>query len=159
MLTEGGLFASDTVTNTYSNRRRVALALQQPSGLWTNGFGWDLAGRLTNVTSAAGAFNYAYGYLSAGFSGRLVQQLSLPNSAYITNFFDPVARLLGTFLENSGGTILDAAVYGYNAGNQRTAYTNAAGAYVQYTYDPVGQLKVADSSTNSEDRASVTPHY
>jgi hypothetical protein len=49
--TEGGLFTSDTVTNTYSSRRRVGLSLQQPTGLWTNGFGWDLAGRLTNVTS------------------------------------------------------------------------------------------------------------
>ena len=46
LLTEDGPFASDTVTNTYSNRKRVALSLQQPTGRWTNGFGWDVAGRL-----------------------------------------------------------------------------------------------------------------
>jgi hypothetical protein len=56
LLTEDGLFASDTVTNTYSNRLRVALGLQQPTGSWTNGFGWDAAGRLTNVISPAGSF-------------------------------------------------------------------------------------------------------
>ncbi len=39
LLTEDGPFASDTVTNTYVNRIRVGLALQQPVGFWTNGFG------------------------------------------------------------------------------------------------------------------------
>ena len=82
LLTEDGLFTSDTVTNTYSNRRRVGLSLQQPTGLWTNGFGWDLAGRLTNVTSPAGAFGYSYTPLYSDYSGRLVERLSLPNGAY-----------------------------------------------------------------------------
>jgi RHS repeat-associated protein len=59
---------------------------------------------------------------------------------------------VGTFLESSGSSALDAALYGYNEGNQRTAYTNAAGAYDLYTYDPIGQLKVGTSSTVSEDR-------
>jgi hypothetical protein len=36
--TENGPWASDTVTNVYSNRLRIGLALQQPTGLWTNGF-------------------------------------------------------------------------------------------------------------------------
>jgi len=43
-LLTGGEFASDIVTNMYSNRRRLPLSLQQPTGSWTNGFGWDLAG-------------------------------------------------------------------------------------------------------------------
>jgi len=34
--------------------------LQQPTGLWTNGFIWDAAGRLTNATSRAGSFVYQY---------------------------------------------------------------------------------------------------
>ncbi len=152
LLTEDGPFTSDTVTNIYTNRRRVGLSLQQPTGLWTNGFGWDGAGRLTNVTSPAGGFRYTYTALGSGLAGRLVQELGLPNGAYITNFYDPVARVLGTLLKNSGGTTLDAALYGYNEANQRTASTNAAGAYIQYSYDNIGQLKVADSSTNSEDR-------
>jgi hypothetical protein len=153
LLTSSGPFSSDTLTNTYSNRRRVALALQEPSGhVWTNGFGWDLAGRLTSVASPAGGFAYAYTALDSTFSGRLVQELGLPGGAYITNFYDPVARLVGTVLESSGSSVLDAALYGYNEGNQRTAYTNAAGAYDLYTYDPIGQLKVGTSSTLSEDR-------
>ena len=153
LLTSSGPFSSDTLTNTYSNRRRVALALQEPSGhVWTNGFGWDLAARLTSVASPAGAFAYAYTALDSTFSGRLVQELGLPSGAYITNFYDPVARLVGTVLESSGSSALDAALYGCNEGNERTAYTNAAGAYDLYTYDPIGQLKVGTSSTVSEDR-------
>lgn len=42
LLTEDGPFASDTVTNAYSNRLRTMLKLGQPSGLWTNVFGYDL---------------------------------------------------------------------------------------------------------------------
>jgi hypothetical protein len=133
LLTEDGPFTSDTVTNTYVNRLRTALSLQQPTGVWTNGFGWDLAGRLTNVISPAGTFAYTYTALYSGYAGRLVHELGLPSGAYITNFYDPVARLLGTTLKSSGGSALDAALYGYNAGNQRIADANA--------------------------RASVSPHY
>jgi YD repeat-containing protein len=167
-----GLFASDTVTSTYLNRHRVGLSLQQPTEVWTNGFVWDLAGRLYSVSSPAGTFGYYYTALDSssfpgpgwgwgsgwpyppfsGFSGRLVWELGLPNGAYITNYYDPVARELGTLLNNSGNATLDAALYGYNQGNQRTAYTNAAGAYVQYAYDPIGQLTVANSSVSSENR-------
>ena len=146
LLTEDGPFTSDTVTNTYSNRRRVGLSLQQPTGrldqrLWL-GPGWpadqrDLAGGCVRLQPTRP--------LDADYSGRLVQQLGLPSGATITNLYDPVARLLGTVLGSSGGTTLDAAYYGYNQGNQRTASTNAAGAYVQYTYDPIGQLTIANS--------------
>jgi hypothetical protein len=51
LLTEDGPFTSDTVTNTYVNHLRVALSLQQPTGLWTNKFAYDAARRLTNVVS------------------------------------------------------------------------------------------------------------
>src|SRR5439155_12877431 len=60
LLTDDGPFASDTVTNTYVSRLRTALSLQQPTGVWTNGFAYDSARRLTNVSSAAGAFAYEY---------------------------------------------------------------------------------------------------
>src|SRR5262249_32046781 len=85
LLTEDGPFSSDTVTNTYSNRKRIAMALQQPTGLWTNGFIYDPAKRLTNVTSQAGSFGYIYS------PALLVQELTLPNGSYITNRYDPVA--------------------------------------------------------------------
>jgi RHS repeat-associated protein len=152
LLTEGGIFTSDTMANTYTSRQRVGLSLQQPTGAWTNGFGWDLAGRLTNVASKAGTFGYGYTALDGSFSGRLVQRLSLPSGAYATNNFDPVARVLDTVLKSSGGSNLDSALYGYTQGNQRTGYTNAAGTYVNYTYDSIGQLKAAAGSTPSENR-------
>jgi hypothetical protein len=31
------------MTNTYANRLRTGLSLQQPTGLWTNGFAYDAA--------------------------------------------------------------------------------------------------------------------
>jgi hypothetical protein len=86
------------VTNTYANRLRTILTLQQAPGrpLWTNAFGYDAAGRLTNVTSPAGSFSYILG--GASSASRLTKKLLLPNTSYITNTFDPVARLTGTYL-------------------------------------------------------------
>jgi len=149
LLTEDGPFTSDTVTNTYVNRLRTALSLQQPAGLWTNKFVYDAAGRLTNVTSPAGSHGYMLG--GSGAASPLIKKLLLPNTSYITNTYGAVARLTGTFLNNSGNTTLDSSKYGYNAANQRTTFTNAAATYVGYTYDRIGQLKVADSSVNAED--------
>jgi len=148
--TEDGPFASDTVTNLYSNRLRTGLGLAQPTGAWTNGFGYDAMKRLTNVSSRAGSFAYTY------HASRLPLpiKISLPNSGYITNTYDNTARLTGTWLKKSDHSNLDYATYGYNAGNQRTWFTNGqgGGAYTAYTYDPIGQLKVSDSSANAEDR-------
>jgi YD repeat-containing protein len=61
---EDGPWASDTVSYTYHSgvpRLRTGLSLAQPSGAWTNGYGYDAAGRLTNVTSLAGGFGYNAG--------------------------------------------------------------------------------------------------
>jgi RHS repeat-associated protein len=148
LYTENGPFASDTVTNYYWNRMRLGLGLQQPTGAWTNGFAFDAAKRLTAVGSSAGNFYYTYD------PSRLLLpiKVSLPNSSYITNVYDGNARLLSTKLLTSSASVLDAAVYGYNVGNQRTTFTNAAGTNVNFTYDPIGQLKVATSSTSSESR-------
>ena len=127
LYTEDGPFASDTVTNYYWNRQRLGLGLQQPTGAWTNGFAYDAAKRLKAVGSPAGNFYYYYD------PARLLlpTEVSLPNSSYITNIYDGNARLLSTKLVTSGATVLDSALYGYNAGNQRTTFTNAAGTYVQ----------------------------
>jgi len=148
LFTEDGPFASDTVTNTYVNRLRTRLVLQQPTGLWTNGFIWDAAGRLTNVTSQAGSFAYQY----AAPGPALIQKLLLPNGAYITNTFDNVARLLTNKLNNSSQTTLDSYAYIYNPANQRTNVTRADGSYYGFLYDKIGQLIVADSTVNTEDR-------
>ena len=112
ILTEDGPFANDVVTSTYVNRLRTALSLQQPTGTWTNGFGYDSAKRLSNVVSPAGTFTYAY---LSGLPSLLVQKLALPNTSFITNNFDSVARLLDTSLKNnSGSTTLDSYAYIYD---------------------------------------------
>jgi hypothetical protein len=60
LLSEDGPFASDIVTNGYSNRLRTRLSLQQPTGFWTNGLAYDSTKRLTNVISPAGSFGYLF---------------------------------------------------------------------------------------------------
>jgi len=127
--TEDGPWSNDTVTYTYNNRLRASLSLQQPTGSWTNGFTWDAAHRLSTVSSSAGRFTNNY----VG-AGRLIQKLLLPNASYITNTYDSVARLTGTYLDNSSNTVLDKSEYLYNAGNQRI------------------RLARTDGSVNSEDR-------
>src|SRR5580700_5601829 len=148
LYTEDGPFVDDTVTNIYLNHLRVGLGLQQPTGFWTNAFGYDAAKRLTNVTSPAGVFSYEYNPTRLG----LVTNLSLPNGSCISNTFDPVARLLGTFLITSGGSTLDSSTYGYNVGGQRTNFVNAAATSVTNAYDPIGQLTIVQSSATTEDR-------
>lgn len=152
MLSEDGPFANDTVTNGYVNRVRVSLGLQQPTGTWTNLFGYDPAGRLTNVTSPAGAFGYDFSVNGVMLPGSLVRRLSLPNSSYVTNVFDTVSRLASTSLKNSSGAVLDSAAYGVNLAGWRTAFTNTAGTSVAFQYDSIGQLQVANSSVSTENR-------
>ncbi len=149
LYTEDGPFASDTVTNTWNNRLRVGLDLQQPTGVWTNRFAYDAAKRLTNVTSPAGSFAYL---LPDTRPSHLVSRTALPNSSYITNTYDGNARLLTTKLLTSSSSLLNSHSYSYNPAHQRTQQVFNAGSTVNYTYDPIGQLKVADSATASEDR-------
>jgi RHS repeat-associated protein len=94
---------------------------------------------MTNVTSPAGSFGYSYP--SANF--QLPSAILLPNGAYITNSFDSVARLLSTKLLNSSAAILDSESYAYNQAGQRTAETNTAGDFRNYTYDNASELTSA----------------
>ena len=141
LLSENGPWANDTVSYTYANRLRTGMGLSQPSGSWSQSYGYDSARRLTSVTSPAGVFNYTLG--GASFASPLIKTLSLPNGAYITNSFDSVARLLSTKLLNSSSSVLDSESYAYNQASQRTAETNTAGDFRNYTYDNEGELKTA----------------
>jgi RHS repeat-associated protein len=148
---EDGPWSSDTVTNGYTKRLRHGLGLLQPTGWWTNSFKYDLARRLTNTASPAGTFSYTFTG-PIGVASSLIQRISLPGGGSITNDFDVLGRLKGTWLKKSDGTTLDSSTYVLNAGNQRTWHTNTSGTNVGYTYDSIGQLKVANSSLDSEDR-------
>ncbi|HEX5218590.1 MAG TPA: hypothetical protein VFZ59_03395, partial [Verrucomicrobiae bacterium] len=150
LYTEDGPFADDTVTNTFNNRLRVGMDLKQPTGVWTNAFGYDTAKRLTSVTSPAGAFGYVLADLEPS---RLPIRLDLPNSNYITNVYDLNARLWSTMLKKSDHSTLNSHTYAYNAANQRTQQAfGPVGSTYNYSYDSIGQLKVADSASASEDR-------
>ena len=106
LLSEDGPWASNTVSYAYDHRLRVSLGLQEPNGpAWAENYAYDSLKRLTNVTSAAGAFGYAYGSGQSGSPANLVRRLVLPNGAAITNAFDSVARLTGTYLRQWGQTI------------------------------------------------------
>src|SRR6266498_2692134 len=135
--TEDGPWASDTVTNLYNGAgMKSGLVLQQPTGTWTNGFTYDAAKRLSTVTSLAGTVTYNY---KVGQASRLPIKVSLPNSSYITNTYDNVARLTGTYLDNSSNAILDKSEYLYNAGNQRIGVTRTDSSYYTNTYDNIGR--------------------
>ena len=99
----------------------------------------------------AGAFDYTF----VGQASRLTQKLSLPNSSYIINTYDNVARLTATYLKTSAHVLTNKHEYDYNAANQRINSTNLAGTYYTNTYDPIGQLKIWDSSVAGEDRRYV----
>jgi len=49
------------VSYTYNGQRRSSLSLRAPNASpWTESYGYDSANRLTNLTSPAGTFSYAY---------------------------------------------------------------------------------------------------
>ena len=120
LLSEDGPWNDDTVSYTYANRLRSSLSLQeQNADSWWQTYGYDGARRLTNTASPAGSFAYLYD----STHNLLVNKLLLPNTAYITNDYDSNARLLDTWLRNSGNTNLNVHSYAYNVGNQRTNQT------------------------------------
>jgi RHS repeat-associated protein len=146
VLSEDGPWDNDAVSVTYANRLRTGLTL---GGSWSVSYGYDAARRLTNVVSPAGSFGYAYDSVANG----QWKKLSLPGGAYITNVYDNVARLLSTSLQASSNTVLNAHQYVYNPANQRTQQVFTAGNYVNYTYDPSGQLQ---SATGLEPNGSTS---
>jgi RHS repeat-associated protein len=152
---ETGPWGADALTYTYVaagvvTRQRQSLTLQQPgAGFWTQTNGYDSYGRLTSVTSPAGAFGYQYDpiFLASGQAtlSSWVQQLTYPNGAYDQRTYDGVGDLTLTALTNSTGTtLLDSRGYGYDLGGQRWYQTFTAGNVVLYTYDNIGQLKTAN---------------
>ncbi len=140
LLSEDGPWADDTVSYSYNNRLRTGLRVAAPNAsAWAQSYGYDSTRRMTNIVSPAGAFAYAYDLVAH----QMVDQVSLPGGAYITNIYDGNARLLSTVLTNNGGPEMDSWAYTYNVGNQRTKVTRTKGSYVDYTYDNIGQLQSA----------------
>jgi len=136
---ETGPWAGDTVSVGYGQQLRTSLSLSEPSGTWSQSYGYDNARRLNSVGSGAGSFGYSF--YTAG--SRLPVSITLPNGASITNQYDGLARLLSTKLVSSAAAVLDSESYGYDLGNERTQAVFTAGNSVNYGYDAIGQLKSA----------------
>jgi RHS repeat-associated protein len=163
LASETGPWGNDTVTYTYSDRLRASLDLQQPNAsAWVQSYAYDAANRLQTITSPAGAFGYAYNTgLDGSSSSALVAKITLPNGAFITNTYDNNARMLGTYLYNSGLTNLDSSVYTNNMGNQRISVTRCGENTANYTYDPIGQVvaDVASEVSGGVARMNEQLHY
>jgi RHS repeat-associated protein len=163
LASESGPWASDTVSYTYMDRLRTVLDLQQPSAsAWVQNYGYDLAYRMTGITSPAGTFAYTYNPGTGGVSAAssLIGRLTLPNGAWITNTFDNNGRMLGTWLTNSSSNI-DSSVYTYNVGNQRTMVTRTSENTADYTYDAIGEVAsdLASEVSGGATRYNEQLHY
>src|SRR5580765_547451 len=62
LLSEDGPWDNDTINYSYStNRLRIKVRLEKPNtSAWEQTYSYDLANRLTNITSPAGSFDYLY---------------------------------------------------------------------------------------------------
>jgi RHS repeat-associated protein len=163
LASETGPRASDTVAYTYVDRVRTRLDLQQPNASdWVQSYGYDNANRLQTTASPAGTFTYFYnpGLAGTRCSSALIAGVSLPNGAFITNTYDNNARMLGTWLYNSGLGNLDSSVYAYNLGSQRTNVIRTGENNVDYTYNAIGQV-IADQAFESGGAARLNEqlHY
>ncbi len=137
---EDGSWESDTITYSYTDQLLTGVSMLQPSASpWTQNYGYDAADRLKTISGSGGDYVYDYDSVRKW----LVNKIALPNTSYITNTFDSVARLNGTWLKNSGHTNLNYHTYGINTGGQRASQERMGGNYVDYTYDLIGQLKTA----------------
>jgi RHS repeat-associated protein len=141
LLSAGGLWPNDAVSYTYTNRERATLNV----GAWSQGYTYDTARRLTGLTSPAGAFGYGYGVgPSAPAASPLVRSIQLPNTASITNAYDPVARLTGTYLtRGTDHHVLDGYTYAYDLLGQRTNVLRDYGlmnSSASAGYDALGEL-------------------
>ncbi len=98
---------------------------------------------------------------SANTASSLIERLTLPNGAWITNTYDVNARMLGTWLYNSSASALDSSVYTNNVGNQRISVTRNSENTASYTYDAIGQVIGDQSSevTGGTSRMNEQLHY
>jgi RHS repeat-associated protein len=144
---EQGPWTSNRVSFAYNNALlRSQLTLQQPSGSWVQNYGYNSSRRLTSLTAPSlSATPFAYYYLGAS---RRVTQITFPNSGKVTNSYDTLARLTATRLRRQDNTELNKHEYLYNDRHERTKHTRMDNSYVNFGYDPLGQLTNAPGYTS-----------
>jgi RHS repeat-associated protein len=134
---EAGPWSDGTLTYGYTEGLRTSLSINNP--LFTINYSYDSAWRLYTLSSPAGSFNYAYDAQRS----TLLTTLTLPNSAWITNHYDSLARLDYTALVNKWGHVLDGYSYNHDLLGLRTNITRNLGltnSSVSVGYDSIGQL-------------------
>ena len=140
LASETGPWPNDTISNAYNQGRRISLSLTQPSGTWSQTYGYDNAWRMTGITSPAGAFGYQY---PASIDQYRIGGITLPNGASIINQYDALSRLTNTALLNYWGHPLDGYEYGLDMLGLRTNITRELGLTtntVTVGYDPIEQV-------------------
>ncbi len=157
---EDGPWSHDRIDYTYAARMRSAFSLEQENaGAWVQGYAYDDYRRLTNVTSVAGTFYTQFestAWDGTSTASSLPQYLNLPGGSRIENTHDGLGRLLSTVLKDAQSTTVNSHAYEYNGGHQRTRQTFAAGNFVDYTYDHIGQLETAKGFES--DGTTARPH-
>ena len=150
ILTESNAWT--VLSRSYTNGQRASLTITQTGTNWTQSYAYDRSWRLTNtVSSTAGGFLYQF------FRASLqVQKISLPNGAYITNSFDPLARLKSTALADHWNHVLDGYTYAVDALGMRTNVLRDLGltrSSVNVGYDNIRQIvSWAGQETNGTPR-------
>jgi RHS repeat-associated protein len=132
---EAGPWSSSTLTYGYTHGLRTSLSLNSLNF----GYGYDSAWRLYTLSSPAGPFNYGYDAQRSA----LPITLTLPNSAWITNHYDSLARLDYTAMANQWGHVLDGYGYSHDPLGLRTNIVRDLGltnSSVVAGYDSIGQL-------------------
>ena len=171
------------VTSIPSDRERVDLHLQQPTGVWSTGFGRDLAGRLTNVTSPAGCFAYIKDRLGhwTYFDYDPLRRLSAktnangvvsrygycdcgPSASHLTNAWgSPVEQVTELTFDNQGNRVIESHADGYsvtnwvNALGQRIVSGDGTG-YRWYFYNNQGLLTTVSNVCGVEKAVSFDIH-
>ena len=153
---EDGPWDDDTVSYTYTGRRRQQLSLLQPHATpWTQTYGYDSANRISTISSPAGMFTYSYDPGQNGYetSSALVNGLVFPNGARETNSFDSQGRVTERDLLNgSSSNLYQEHIESYSLADEKME-VYSTWRHQSFTYDAIGRL-VADSATDPFDDAA-----
>jgi len=122
---------------------------------WVQGYGYDSMMRLGTVTSPAGGTftsptgTFTYTYSGAGDRVQQAQFPAFPSSSslYIQNQYDSLARLTNTYVSSPLSGTVDLHGFVYDPGSEVTQQVFTAGNYINYSYDNIGQLKLASGKS------------
>ena len=154
-----GPWQNDTVSYAYdSEGRRSALGVQKPDGsLDQTGYVYDALGRLDQITSSAGTFDYNY----AGQTSRITQLL-MPNGTRTDYSYTALGEL--DVLHNVGvaGANISRYDYNYDARGVRTVLQEQIEQdpvkTLQFSYDPSNQL-AGEAVTGGNAGEAYTANY